>query len=100
MTKQQNEAKSGSSGGFMPMTNVDGCRWLRKVICRWMQKETQESMVRWRCCADRFWWKINVFHSFLEFALHTDSVQFRIRVLVVSGCNSYGQDINVDPMVM
>ena len=27
------EAKSGSGGGFLPMTNVDGCRWLRKVIC-------------------------------------------------------------------
>jgi len=47
MTKQQSEAKSGSGGGFMPMTNVDGCRWLQKVICQWIQKEAQESMIGW-----------------------------------------------------
>ena len=39
MMKQQNVAKSRSSDGSVPMIDVDSCRWLREVICRWTQKE-------------------------------------------------------------
>jgi len=28
MAKQQDVVKSKGSDGFMPMTSVDGCRWL------------------------------------------------------------------------
>ena len=41
-----------------------------------------------------------MFSYLLEFILYTDFVQFGIRVLVVSGCNSFGQGINVDPVAM
>jgi len=47
MMKQQNMAKSRSGDGFMPMTDADGCRWLRKVISRWIQKEAQELSIGW-----------------------------------------------------
>jgi len=32
--------------------------------------------------------------------MYTYSVQLRIRILVMSGCNSFGQGINIEPVAM
>jgi len=41
-----------------------------------------------------------IFSIMLESILYMSSVQFGIRVLVVSSCNSFGQGINVDLVAM
>ena len=41
-----------------------------------------------------------IFPIVIRVFLHTDFVQFGIRVLVVSDCNSFGQGINIDPVAM
>jgi len=52
MGKQQNMTKSRSDDGFMSMTSADGCRWLRRAVCRWSWRKTQGLPIDSSRCTD------------------------------------------------
>ena len=55
MGKRQDMTKSRSGDGFVPMTSIDGCRWLWKVVYRWLWRKAQGLLIDSWWCTDRLW---------------------------------------------